>query len=82
MEYSKIKRKCPAKINLFLKILGKRADNYHNLYSLMAFIDLYDELNNINRLDAFPVTLKKQKYFLWGLEWDMGFLPFHRTINF
>lgn len=29
-------------------------------------IDLYDELNNINRLDAFPVTLKKQKYFAEG----------------
>ena len=32
----------PAKINLFLKVLGKRTDNYHDLYTLMCPISLYD----------------------------------------
>lgn len=35
---------CPAKINLFLKVLGKRDDGYHALESLLAFTDLNDEL--------------------------------------
>lgn len=35
---------CPAKLNLFLKVLGKRADGYHNLESLFAFTDLFDVL--------------------------------------
>ena len=31
-----------AKINLILKVLNKRTDNYHNIFSLMQKIDLYD----------------------------------------
>lgn len=34
----------PAKLNLFLDIVSKREDNYHNIISLMAKIDLYDVL--------------------------------------
>lgn len=34
----------PAKINLVLKILDRRGDGYHNLWSLMHAIDLEDEL--------------------------------------
>ena len=34
----------PAKINLFLKITGKRNDGFHELESLFAFLDLADEL--------------------------------------
>lgn len=36
---------CPAKINLFLKVVGKRADGFHELESLFAFTDLFDELS-------------------------------------
>ena len=32
----------PAKINLFLQVLGKRPDGYHDLMSLMCCIGLYD----------------------------------------
>lgn len=34
----------PAKLNLFLEVLGKRPDGYHELESLMVAVDLYDRL--------------------------------------
>lgn len=34
----------PAKLNLFLHVLGKRADGYHALQSLVAFADIGDHL--------------------------------------
>lgn len=34
----------PAKINLFLKVLGKRPDGYHDLYSWFQALDLADHL--------------------------------------
>jgi 4-diphosphocytidyl-2-C-methyl-D-erythritol kinase len=34
----------PAKLNLFLEILGRRADRYHELETLMIAIDLHDRL--------------------------------------
>ena len=37
--------KAPAKINLFLRVMDKRADNYHNIASLMQKITLCDELS-------------------------------------
>jgi 4-diphosphocytidyl-2-C-methyl-D-erythritol kinase len=35
----------PAKLNLFLEILGRRPDGYHELESVMVAVDLYDTLN-------------------------------------
>lgn len=37
--------RCPAKINLTLRVLGVRADGLHELESLVAQIDLCDELS-------------------------------------
>jgi 4-diphosphocytidyl-2-C-methyl-D-erythritol kinase len=37
--------KAPAKINLTLRVLGRRADGYHELESLVAFADLADTLS-------------------------------------
>jgi 4-diphosphocytidyl-2-C-methyl-D-erythritol kinase len=37
--------KAPAKINLFLKILGKRQDGYHNILSWFQAVDLFDYLS-------------------------------------
>ena len=32
----------PAKINLFLKVAGKRTDGYHDIVTLMCRVDLFD----------------------------------------
>ena len=37
-----IKTQCPAKINLFLRVLDKRIDGYHNIETSFQLIDLYD----------------------------------------
>ncbi len=34
----------PAKINLFLEVLAKRPDGYHEIASLMVAVSLYDTL--------------------------------------
>ena len=34
----------PAKLNLFLEVLGRRPDGYHEIESLMVAVDLYDTL--------------------------------------
>jgi 4-diphosphocytidyl-2-C-methyl-D-erythritol kinase len=44
----------PAKINWFLHVLGKRDDGYHDIVSLMQWIDLYDSLV-IERADKVEV---------------------------
>ena len=44
MMLDKIIIKAPAKINLFLHILNKRDDGYHNIKSGITFINLYDEV--------------------------------------
>jgi 4-diphosphocytidyl-2-C-methyl-D-erythritol kinase len=42
----------PAKLNLFLEILGKRADGYHDIETLMVAVDLCDELRLARRGDG------------------------------
>ena len=39
-----IKVQCPAKVNLFLEVTGRRPDGYHRLATLFAKINLYDVL--------------------------------------
>ncbi|TLY43669.1 MAG: 4-(cytidine 5'-diphospho)-2-C-methyl-D-erythritol kinase, partial [Nitrospirae bacterium] len=34
----------PAKVNLILKVLDRRPDGYHNIWSLMHTVGLEDEL--------------------------------------
>ncbi len=41
---AQVNLRTPAKINLFLKILGKREDGYHELETLMQKVSLYDDL--------------------------------------
>jgi len=47
-----IKITAPAKINLFLHVLGRRPDGYHNIYSWFQAIDLADILTISRRDDS------------------------------
>ena len=40
----KIIEKSPAKINLFLKVINKRRDGYHNIRTGITFINLFDKI--------------------------------------
>ena len=42
--YSVLER-APAKINLFLDVLNKRCDGFHNIKSIMASVSLFDEIS-------------------------------------
>ncbi|MCC6202070.1 MAG: 4-(cytidine 5'-diphospho)-2-C-methyl-D-erythritol kinase [Gammaproteobacteria bacterium] len=56
----------PAKINLFLNIVGRRADGYHNLQTVFQFLDLADTItliprdDDIRRLNGPPGVLPEQ----------------------
>ena len=41
---SRVSLLAPAKLNLFLKVFGKRPDGYHDIRSIMAPVSLYDEV--------------------------------------
>ena len=42
----------PAKLNLFLHVVGKRPDGYHELQTLFQFVDLCDEITLGVRTDG------------------------------
>lgn len=76
IEGDSIKVLTPAKINLFLEVLGKRPDGFHELQTLITGIDLFDQLV-ISRTDKSgielrckwnPETLAASKNFpsIWG----------------
>lgn len=44
-----IEQFCPAKVNLFLAVTGRRGDGFHELVSLMAPIDLGDHLRLVEQ---------------------------------
>lgn len=53
-----VKIQCPAKINLTLKVTGKREDGFHNIKSIMQTISLYDYLIiNTEMSEKFEITL-------------------------
>lgn len=59
----------PAKINLFLHIVGRRADGYHLLETLFAFVDFGDELI-AEPADSFRVTVEGPQAFSLQAEGD------------
>ncbi len=63
---NKIKIKCPAKINLTLKVVGKREDGFHNLESIMQTIDLYDYLTIETRDERLETSNNSQQITLSG----------------
>jgi len=40
-----ITKRSPAKVNLYLRVLGKRSNGYHDIATLMQRISLYDEMD-------------------------------------
>lgn len=54
--------KAPAKINLYLDILGKTEDNYHNVEMIMQTVSLYD-LVRVEQNDSEKITLASNKHF-------------------
>lgn len=60
--------RCPAKLNLFLEVLGRRPDGYHELSTVMVPVGLYDTL-----------TLTEAKRFT--LEVDGPPLPGTNTVE-
>lgn len=55
---SEIKIECPAKINLTLKITGKRPDGFHELESVMQTISLCDYLTiKLEKSDSLEIKL-------------------------
>ena len=61
---TKLSITAPAKINLFLKINGKRADGYHNLQTLFQILDIGDQIE-LKRTSDGSVNLSNQ---LTGVE--------------
>ncbi|WP_195493467.1 4-(cytidine 5'-diphospho)-2-C-methyl-D-erythritol kinase [Enterococcus gallinarum] len=55
--------KAPAKINLGLDVLGKRADGYHELEMVMSSVDLADRLT-MEELEEDKIIIETNKAFL------------------
>jgi len=58
----------PAKINLFLHIVGKRADGYHELQTVFQFLDYADELYFETNVDS---VIQRRYHADYGEEVDL-----------
>src|SRR6516165_2912112 len=47
----------PAKLNLFLEVLARRPDGYHEIESLMVTVNLHDTLT-VSELDSGAIVLQ------------------------
>ena len=45
MKTTPLKKNSPCKVNLLLNILGKRADGFHELETVMHPVNVFDELS-------------------------------------
>ena len=67
MNNKKILIKAPCKLNLFLKIINKRKDKFHNIFSGVTFLDLYDDIEvqtaKINSITYIGKFKPKNKIF-------------------
>ena len=79
-----IKVKCPAKINLSLKVVGKRPDGFHDIESIMQAINLYDYLTvTVEPSESFGIELSgtsdKIPYNEKNLVWKSAVLFFEKA---
>ena len=59
-----IETQCPAKINLFLRVLNKRIDGYHNIETSFQLVDLCDLMSFERTTDG--IIIESNKDFLRG----------------
>ena len=86
MMQDKIIIKAPAKINLFLHILNKREDGYHNIKSGITFINLFDEVcikKNNSMIIEYSGTFKSDQDFFEDciIKKTLKFLNLDNKIN-
>ena len=60
----KLKIKAFAKANLFLDVLDKRLDGYHNIESVMQSVNLFDEIT-VCKTEGEDVNLRYNDPALW-----------------
>jgi 4-diphosphocytidyl-2-C-methyl-D-erythritol kinase len=48
--------RAPAKINLFLRVVGRRRDGYHEIYSLIQTVNLFDEIELTTKASGIDLT--------------------------
>lgn len=65
----KIEIQAPAKVNLFLNVLGKRPDGYHDIRSLLAPVSLYDRIIIETRGKGVETVLVGGPVKLDGIPW-------------
>ncbi|MFA7159300.1 MAG: 4-(cytidine 5'-diphospho)-2-C-methyl-D-erythritol kinase [Kiritimatiellia bacterium] len=63
--------KAPAKINLFLDVLGKRRDGYHDIRSLVLPVSLYDTLRFEPRRKGIAASIAAECRFK-GIPWSFS----------
>lgn len=63
-----MKVQCPAKVNLFLEVTGRRPDGYHRLATLFAKINLYDVLELVPARSGVELTVETDS----GIELTAG----------
>ena len=71
---SQVAVRTPAKLNLFLEVLGRRADGYHELETLMVAVSLFDSLHFSPRNDG-RIRLSCR----WSLGHEAGVVRAERT---
>ena len=78
--------KAPAKINLFLRVLNKREDGYHNIKSGITFINLFDEVcikENNSMIIQYSGTFKPDQNFFDNciIKKTLKFLSLENKVN-
>jgi len=53
--------RCPAKANLFLKVVGKRTDGYHEVQNVMQTVTLFDELKLHKKSSGIVLTCSQNE---------------------
>lgn len=73
----------PAKINLFLEILGKRTDGYHELDTLFAKISLGDDIKiSVEPCEQINITIKMRGPYGANLKEDKTNLAYKAALAF